>query len=282
MGGLFHTGLLGLPLLATWIGCAFAEPASFPEPMERLRLGLDETYADLVRLVVPGITVDAGRYSRGRTIAVRDIGGKNPDGLGPASTEFIRVAAIPVRSGGPNRTALLLDFGMGQDVVGYAILALFDVTDGPRLLDAANVAFGDHTIFLDPVRLPVGAGADLLVTQSTHSNSSQGYTTTALILARDDRFELVDTIFAFSERACAYERTQQIDVRQDVGERPADISASVTETIADTGERCDGVTALEPGTREITVTYRWDAAADRYMPDSDAFEVLARENEERF
>ena len=58
MGGLFHTGLLGLPLLATWIGCAFAEPASFPEPMERLRLGSDETYADLVRLVVPGITVD--------------------------------------------------------------------------------------------------------------------------------------------------------------------------------------------------------------------------------
>lgn len=30
------------------------------------------------------------------------------------------------------------------------------------------------------------------------------------------------------------------------------------------------------------LTYRWDAAAQRYTPDSDAFTHLARENEERF
>lgn len=30
------------------------------------------------------------------------------------------------------------------------------------------------------------------------------------------------------------------------------------------------------------MTYRRDAAAQRYNPDSDAFVVLARENEDRF
>lgn len=38
----------------------------------------------------------------------------------------------------------------------------------------------------------------------------------------------------------------------------------------------------EPGSRTIPVTYRWDAAEQRYGPDTDAFEVLARENEARF
>lgn len=59
--------------------------------------------------------------------------------------------------------------------------------------------------------------------------------------------------------------------------------ATVTErTTLITAEDCNGRAVPGPGSRTITVTYRWVTAARRYMPDSDAFTILARENEERF
>ena len=195
---------------------------------------------------------------------------------------MLRLTAVPVRSGGHDRTALLLNFGRGRDVVGLAILALFDVTGEPRLLDAANVASGEHTYFLDPARLAVGSGDDLLAIGSTHANSGQSYTTAPLVLVRNDRLELVDMISAFDERLCAYERTQRLDLRQGAEEPFADLVATVTERTTLTGEDCGAAAPPEPGERGITVTYRWDAEAGRYLPDSDAFAILARENEARF
>ncbi len=61
-----------------------------------------------------------------------------------------------------------------------------------------------------------------------------------------------------------------------------DIHATVRETTAATDEDCGDDTVPEPAERTISVTYRWDAARSRYLPDSDAFERLARENEQRF
>jgi hypothetical protein len=38
----------------------------------------------------------------------------------------------------------------------------------------------------------------------------------------------------------------------------------------------------EEGSRRIDAIYRWDEAESRFVPDSDALEILARENEARF
>lgn len=270
-------------LILACAGVVLAQPVRFPAPAEAVHEGSEATFADLVRLVVPGIAINGESYSGGQTIAVPDIGSDEPDhSLAPASTHSLHVAAVPVRSGGAERMALLLDFGMGEYTVGFAVLALFDVTGEPRLIDAANVASGDNTGFIDPALLPVEEGNDLLVIQSTHSNSSQHYANTSLVLARDDRLELVDTIFAFSERTCAYERIQQLEIGEGAGEPFADITASMTETTTPSGEDCGDAPVPEPGTRTIAVTYRWDGPAGRYIPDSDALAVLAAESEKRF
>jgi hypothetical protein len=196
---------------------------------------------------------------------------------------LVKLAAVPARSGGRDRTVLRLDFGPAQDSAsGFVVLALFDVTGEPRLLDAADIAFDRWTAFAEPVRLPVGEGDDLLVTRSTHFNSSQGYATTALILLRGDRFALVDTISTFDDRACTFERTQRLGIRQGTGTPLADIRATVSERTTVSAGQCGEATVPEPGTRNIAVTYRWDAAGERYSADSDAFDVLARENERRF
>lgn len=272
---LSRMALVGLAICWIPVERAYAEPVLHPDLTDCVGGSEDVTYADLVRLVVPGT---AGN----EVIDVRDIGGTEVEDLEPASAAAPRLSAVPVRSGGLDRMAVLLNFGSGRDVVGLAILALFDVSGEPRLLDAANVASGDGTSFLDPARLPVGIGDDLLAIQSTHWNSSQGYTTVPLVLVRNDRLELVDSIFAFDENLCAFERTQRPELRHEAGEPFSDIVASVTEETTPSGEDCGNDAVPEAGTRTITVRYQWDAGAQRYIPDSDAFDVLARESEGRF
>jgi hypothetical protein len=118
---------------------------------------------------------------------------------------------------------------------------------------------------------------------STHFNSSQGYVTSALILPRNDRFELIDTVFTFDEKSCAFERAQAplFKVLAASGGGFAAIEATVTETTSP-GEPDCGADVPEPSTRTIAVTYKWDDAASRYVADSDAFDKLAAENAGRF
>lgn len=270
-----RAALVGLAI--SWIPLqhASAEPVLRPNLADHVAGREDVTFADLVRLVVPGTQGN-------ETIDIRGIDSEVVEDLEPLSNAVPRVTAVPVRSGGLDRMALLLDFGSGQAVVGLAILALFDVTGEPRLLDAANVATGNFTSFFYPARIRLGMDDDLLATVSSHFNSGQSYMTTNLILVRNDRLEQVDAIFTFDERLCAYERTQQLDIRQGAGDPVSDVVAVVTELTSATEEKCGDTAIPQPGTRTITVTYHWDPDQRRYIPDSDAFDVLVRANQERF
>lgn len=263
---------LVLIVLTFMLACAggFAQTV---QPTDPVNPNTATTYADLVALVIPG----------GTTIPVADIGYEDiDDTLAPASTANRRLSAVPVRSGGQDRVALLLDFGAGQYTVGFAILALFEVSDEPTLIAAANVAVGEHTAFAEPALLPVHPGNDLLTIRSTHHNSSQNYAHTALILLHDDRLDLVDILLTFSDGTCAFDRTQNLDLQKGAGTPFADILVTVTETTALSDERCSDAPFPEAGTRTITATYGWDAATQNYRPDSDAMEDLARENQQRF
>lgn len=278
-----RAALVALAIFCAPVERARAEPASFPGLTDPVAGRQDVTFADLVRLVAPGSGASGQAMPEGGVIAVRHIDGSAWESPGPAVAELRHFAALPARSGGLERTVLLLDFGPARDsAFGFVVLALFDVAGEPKLLDAADVGFDLYTSFADPVRLQVGAGGDLLITRSTHFNSSQGYATAALILLREDRFELVDTVFTLDERACSFERTQRLGIRQGAGAPFADIEAVVSERTTSAGEQCGDATVPRPGTRTIAVTYRWDAAGQRYSADSDAFLLLADENAKRF
>lgn len=279
----FRLRVVLLALTIGWTPAAFAKQVLHPQMADALPGGGSQTYEDLVRLVVPGFNNGDAAAAGTGVIDVRHISGEDMTGIVPVSVEAPSIAAIPVRSGGKNRIALLINLGESEhEVSDFVILALFDIVGDPRLVDAAHVGFNRFTSFLEPSRLSVGVADDLLTTKSTHSNSNQAYATTALIFAHDDRLELVDTISTFDDRACAYERTQRLDIRQGEGDPISDVVAVVTELTSTAGENCGDTAVPEPGTRTITVTFHWDAAEQRYIPDSDALDVLARENEQRF
>jgi hypothetical protein len=90
---------------------------------------------------------------------------------------------------------------------------------------------------------------DVLTIMSTHFNSNQAYMTTVLIVARAEKFEVIDTIYTFDEKQCAFERTQGLAFRTvENGKAYGAIEATVTETTAPTGESCDNA-APEPSSR---------------------------------
>lgn len=62
----------------------------------------------------------------------------------------------------------------------------------------------------------------------------------------------------------------------------ADIRVSVKAELFLTGEADCDEDPVEPSLRTFDVTYRWDFDAGRFLPNSDALDILAKENEERF
>ncbi|MGB3391407.1 MAG: hypothetical protein WBA88_25900 [Pseudaminobacter sp.] len=236
------------------VGGALAQPSFLPQPTDALSASEGKTYLDLLRLVMPAIAVNGTTYSGGQPIGVRHLGGLGHGTVEPAPTGQLKLIAVPLRSGGMERMALLIDFENAEPGISLALLALFDIVDEPRLLDTVDIALDRWTSFLDPVRLSVSTSDDLLVTQSTHSNSSQHYAIVALILVRDDRFELVDMIALLSDRDCSFERSQSLVVEQGGKEPVADIVAIVTERMTLAAKDCDDRAGPEPGSRTIAVT----------------------------
>ena len=132
--------------------------------------------------------------------------------------------------------------------------------------------------------MPVAPGSDVILTMSTHFNSSQTYTTQSMIMVRNDRLELIDTASLFNDKSCAAESQQNIRYAANPGAaKPyAPITVFVTETTTPTGADCSGEAAPRAVSREIQVIYKWDASAGKYLRDSDALEKLAKANEQRF
>lgn len=276
----FTLALILLPFL--WIP-AGAQAVGFPDFGAALPGHADATYLDLAKMVIPDLAADKdGFYRGGPPIDMRHIEGPDSGGSPPEKSSLPDAAVLAIRAGGKDRLAMLFDFGGESDSAeGYAVLALYDITDRPRLLDAANVAVDKSTSFRDPGKIAVAGGEDVLITMSTHFNSNQGYVATPLIMVRDDRFELIDMIYTFDENLCAYGRTQTIAFQSIAGQPQAAIRATVTDAIVPSGESCDEAPP-EASSHDISVTYHWDEKASHYRKDSDAFERLSAENAKRF
>jgi len=238
------------------------------------------TYLGLLREIVPDLEGVDGSY-RGRTVVpLRHISGPDWEAAPPEEPAVSDISALRLDDG---RILLLVDLGMASDAAeGFVVLALFDLAATPRLVDAADVAYDRFTGFGDPVTLDLGAGGLAVLTRSSHWNSSQTYVTNAII-AVGERFELIDSVFTLDERSCSYERTQQVELTaRNEGAGPAAIEGTIVDTTAPTGNDCGDETAPEAASETISVTWRWDEAEKRYKPDSDAFDRLAAEAEERF
>jgi hypothetical protein len=266
-------------------GAVRAENAVTADPGEMVPGTHGVTYLDLLRQIVPDIAAIDNGYEGHRTIELRHIGGDEMASDAPDPIDVSAISVLPVQSDGKDRLLLLVDLGYSDtSVASFSVLALLTTGDGPKLLDAADVGYDRLTGFNEPAALSLGEGKTLIITQSSHFNSNQNYEATPMILLRNDRLQLVDVVWTFDDHSCSYERHEVPHFRS--GDRDArayfDVVATVTETTTLSNEDCGDEQPPQPGTRTFTVTYRWDDAVSKFLPDSDAFDRLAKENEERF
>ena len=272
-------------LAALWLGIAAASAAdaAFPAPGDAVPGADGVTYLDLLREIVPDLEPADAVYRGTRVVPLRHIAGPDNQSEPPQEPTVADFSVLPLEGDGRSRILILVDLGMALDSAdGYAVLALFDPAATPRLVDAADVAFDRMTWFLEPVRLDLGGGRQAVLTVSMHSNSSQAYVSDAIILIDADRLSLVDSVFTFSDKTCAFERGQEARITTSGTAEPADIVVTVTERTVPTGADCGSEAVPEPPGRTILATYSWNAAESRYVVDGDALRRLASENAERF
>lgn len=281
-----RAAIAAVALFWALLGSVMAQEVAFPEAGDAVPGKKDVTYLDLFREIVPDASIDADGWLVGtKVIEIRHIAGADSRMDPPAAVKIdTGISALPIHDG--KRLMLLAELGQPEgEAAKFAVLALYDMAEKPRLLDVVNVGYDEATFFLTPTFLPLGGG-DLILTLSLHFNSGQAYQTTGLTLLRDDRFEYIDAIFTFDDKHCAFERAQQVAIDAPPSDAPfATIDASVTETVVATEEAAtcgEDAAKAEPGERTIANAYVWDAAAARYVSETDAFEKLADENRERF
>ncbi|TPM36226.1 hypothetical protein [Mesorhizobium sp. B2-3-4] len=283
MSGLLHRLGFACLLLPLLFSAAGAQDAASPDIGKPIDGHADTTYADLVRMVVPDLTAKDDYYVGSSPIEMRHIAGPENDSSPPEATSIFNPTVLSIKAGGKDRLAMLVDLGESPDSAeGYAVLALYDLTSKPKLLDAVNVATDRFTFFRHPAKLSLGAGDDALMISSTHFNSSQGYMSTPVILVRNDRFELIDIIYTLDENDCSYRRSQNLAFQAlGDGQPYAAIKATISDKTTPNEEDC-GEPPPPAASSDISVTYRWDQKTSRYVADSDAFDKLSAENEKRF
>jgi hypothetical protein len=274
--------VLAASLFAVALSSSPAAAAALGDPVEG-EPGV--TYLDLLAEAVPGLSLlPDGRATGGAPIPFRHIADPSCPCDPPETVAIDAVEALPFRSAGRDRLFVLARISEeGWNVGGTVLLMLFDLAAEPRLLDVADVALDANVAFAENPLLDLSSGDQAVLVESSHWNSSQTYLATQMIFAPADKLLLIGEVSTFSDRSCAFERTQSLSFDTIAGPTQpyADIRVRVEEELTATDEDCDEEPAA-PYARTVEATYRWDAAAERFAPDSDALDMLAAENEKRF
>lgn len=274
-----------LLVLSVGVGAGRAADVENAMPNDLVIRGTPARFVDLARHFVPDLMGGEDGYEGSEIIDIRHLGG--PDfANGDAKTfAFYDVAHIMTKVDGKDRLLVLFDFSQASSAAqGVAILALYDVAGTrPELLDAADIGFDASTSFFDQALLPVSDGTNVVLTLSSHFNSSQSYATQSMIMVRDDRFALIDSITLLGERNCGSDRQQTIAYAANAAEgKPyAPIQVTVTDTTSAIEEECADLKQIQLVTRVIKTRYLWNRDQNRYLPDSDALTRLEKENESR-
>jgi hypothetical protein len=191
----------------------------------------------------------------------------------------LQVMAIP---GQPNRILVLTDLGGSDGNVEEAeLLGLFALDGRPRLLDLVEVG-NDRWTGIDTEHPPLmlGPGAPLIVLDSSHSNSNESYDDTEMIFVRNDRFQLIDSMFTFNDQNCGYQHTQEAGYAVTPAKGPfADLQVTVTDTVIRTDDECDADAKLpKAGVTTYRGTYSWNAAHADFVTHSAELKTLGERN----
>lgn len=251
---------------------------SFTEPSD-VAIG-EKTYFELVGMVFPGAVLSDTAVLVDKDVELPHIEG--PDFAvavtAPVTVESIRTLQLNIEE--RPHLALMLDVSGDEPI---AALALFDISADPVLVDVKDVAADRFSSFAEPAILTVGQGHDLILVSNSHGNAGQYYDAITIVDVVGGELQMVDVVLTLDDQACGGSETQTAEfssVPMSAGR--GDFEVSVTDVIVASEEDCGSAEPYQPGETIYRVTYRWDAAAGRYVAQGDGWAELDDLNGERF
>lgn len=246
------------------------------------------TYLELLRMIVTDLQMTNGADARAKgheVASFRNILGPDGGGDAPDFIEIDSFATLEFKTGGRSRLALLVDLGESEGRIEHtALLALFDLTAAPRLLDLVDIGMDQSVYFADTPLVRLGRNDEALVLVGTHSNSNQSYAKHALVFADGDKWRLIDSFATLSDRYCAFDRDETPHFSTRPGRSPifSDVVVTVRERQKATGADCGVEKGAQDYARAYTAIYRWNSAKGRFVGDRSALTRLEAVNNKRY
>jgi hypothetical protein len=261
-------------------GTPSAHDLGLYDVMEMLPAHPTVSYFDLLKQIVPDLAAGKDAATGRKIGTLRHIAGPDSGAGAPDVIKISSLQALTLQAEGRPVIAILAEIGeVEASVEQPVVLAVFEDSQQPRLLDFVDVGMDRLTGFGEPKLLRIGPNDQAILTHSQHFNSNENFGSQALIFVRDGKLQLIDTFSTFSVSLCARRDTQALSFRA----RPAGkgapyfaIMASLKDQRVSTGETCEGEKRLAPRNRTVTTTYIWNAATRQFKATSDAIKRMEK------
>ncbi len=275
---------IALSMIASLLLLAITAKADTVDPADPVAGHAGVTYFDLMKLIVTDLDAPGqGEPKAHQIVPYRHIEGADAKTVpgGPVAIKFL--TPLDIHADGAPRLALVADLGPSDgDVTEFVLLALFDMTDKPKLLDVVEVGRDQMTGFADAPLLPLGHGSDLIRIDSDHFNSDEDFVVTELIYVRNGRFRLLDALFTFDQKTCTTVETELpvVTTHPDAGRTHYSIVLAVPEKVARQPDaaQCDDKPP-RPLVRTLQATYRWNERHQDFDKTSSDLEALENVND---
>lgn len=260
------------------------------DPLSSVRAGSTITYLELLRRLFPDATYDTakGAVRAEESIEIRSVvASDDPTDLDSDIT-ISRISPTWMQSSG--RLVLLLTIAVdaedAHEATPYAghttILGAFDISTGPRLIDAIDVQTDRFADTWDKqTLLRLSNGDDAVIIHNTHWNAGESYDKYTLLFVDHGKFSVISDITLFSTQGCgvSYAETPSYAANPHAGRPFSDIKLRVTLKKAADGRECDHRT---PGfTHMYTATYTWDVKKHSYIGNLHGLAPLDKFNNDR-
>jgi hypothetical protein len=238
-----------------------------------------KTALDLLRQLFDDIEPSTGSRTIGSATQMADlrsIGAADDSWIGCGDRIGIEYAhAHPLQLGDRQRVVMVV--ALADECA--APLAMFD-GDG-KLIDAVNLRGDQHLTFSGDYFRPLGSAGALIIGHNWHDNSNQSYDLDSLVLAGPAGFFALGDVFAFGNRDCQRQFTEDATISTIPAKPMARIEVAIKREARKFAEDCE--TQLG---RTVTTTFngswRWNSKKNAYEPHTRELDLLADWNQKHF
>ena len=264
-----------LRAIILWLALLTATHASAAEPDfieagDKVSAGSGTTYLDLALQFAPGLASTPADGSA--LVKLPHLGGADMSAaITNPAIQFIE--RIDVTQDGKPALLLLFDLGDADDAAqSVTVLALYDMSSNPRLLDAMDVGLDRETSLQEPRYAALSPDRGMVFLRSSHHNAGEEYLQTSLVGLWRGKFHAVDTIFSMSWNGGTSRTVTAFSFAAAKDAAGVDATVDISRIHCDAG--CEPDSQGTARNERLDVRYRWDTVRGTFVRPKDAYDRI--------